>query len=65
MLDLNEKYIVNKQNKPVAVQLDIKTFKRLEEVLEDYALAQYMNQAAKDEKLTLEEARTFYKKIKK
>ena len=28
MLDLNEKYIVNKQQKRVAVQLDIKTFKR-------------------------------------
>jgi hypothetical protein len=65
MLDLNEKYIVNKQNKPVAVQLDIKTFKRLEDVLEDYALAQYMQQAAEDDKLNLEEAKSFYKKIKK
>jgi hypothetical protein len=65
MLDLNEKYIINKQNKPVAVQLDIKTFKKLEEVLEDYALAQYMKQADNDEKLNIEEAKTFYKKIKK
>jgi hypothetical protein len=47
------------------VQLDIKTFKKLEEVLEDYALAQYMKQADNDEKLNIEEAKTFYKKIKK
>ncbi len=65
MLDLKEKYIVNKQNKPVAVQLDIKTFKRIEEVLEDYALAQYMKQSINDEKLNIDKAKAFYKKLKK
>ncbi len=65
MLDLNEKYIVNKKNKPIAVQLDIKTFKRLEEILEDYALAQYMNQTINDDKLNLEEAKAYYKELKK
>ena len=63
MLNLNEKYIVNKQNKPVAVQLDIKTFNRLREALEDYALAKYMQQALADEKLNLAEAKAYYKKI--
>jgi hypothetical protein len=65
MLDLKEKYIINKQQKPIAVQLDIKTFKRLEEVLEDYALAQYMFDVNDDEKLALNEAETYYKKLKK
>ncbi len=65
MLDLKEKYIVNKQQKPIAVQLDIKTFKRLEEVLEDYALAQYMSDADNDETLSLQEAKSYYKKLKK
>jgi hypothetical protein len=65
MLDLNEKYIVNRQQKKIAVQLDIKTFKRIEEVLEDYALGQYMEEADKDEKLTLEEAKEYYGKLKK
>lgn len=65
MLNLKEKYIVNKNNKAVAVQLDIKTFKRLEEVLEDYALSKYMQQSTGDEKLNLEEAKAFYNKIKK
>ncbi len=65
MLDLNEKYIVNKQQQPIAVQLDIKTFKRLEDVLEDYALAQYMIEAKDDEKLSLNEAQIYYKKLKK
>ncbi len=65
MLDLKEKYIVNKQKKKIAVQLDIKTFRRLEEVLEDYALAQYMKEAEGDEKLNVEEARALYKRLQK
>ncbi len=65
MLDLKEKYIVNKQQKPVAVQLDIKIFKQLEDVLEDYALAQYMRKSKNDVKLNIDEAKTFYKKLVK
>ncbi len=65
MLDLKEKYIINKNQKPVAVQLDIKTFKRIEEVLEDCALAQYMKETKNDEKLNIYEAKTFYKKLVK
>jgi hypothetical protein len=65
MLDLKEKYIVNKQQKPVAVQLDIKIFKQLEDVLEDYALAQYMRKSKNDVKLNIDEAKIFYKKLVK
>ncbi len=65
MIDFKETYIINKQQKPVAVQLDIKTFKRIEEVLEDYALAQYMKQSKKEEKLNLADAKIFYKKLVK
>lgn len=65
MLDLQEKYIIDKNNKPVAVQLDIKTFERLEEVLENYALAQYMKETEDDDRLNVEEAKTFYNKLVK
>lgn len=65
MLELKEKYLVDSNNNPIAVQLDIETFKRLEEVLEDHALAQYMNESADDEKLNLKEAKAYYKKINK
>lgn len=65
MLDLKEKYIINRQQKPVAVQLDIKTFKKIEEVLEDYALAQYMEESDDEEKLSINEAKAFYKKLVK
>ena len=65
MLDLKEKYIVTKQRKPVAMQLDIKTFRQIEGVLEEYALAQYMKESKDDEKLNFEEAKSFYKKLVK
>ncbi len=61
MLDLNEKYIINKQQKPVAVQLDIKTFKKIEEVLEDYALVQLMKESDNEEILEIKEAKSYYK----
>lgn len=61
MLDLKEKYIVNKQREPVAVQLDIKTFRKIEETLEDYALTQFMKETETDKKFTLKEARKYYK----
>ena len=63
MFDLNEKYIINNRKEPIAVQLDIKTFKKIEEVLEDYALMQYMKEAESDEKFTLKEAKEYYKNL--
>lgn len=65
MLNLNEKYILNKQQKKIAVQLNIETFKKIEDVLEDYALGQYIEASIDEEKMTLEEAKNAYKKIKK
>ena len=47
------------------MQLDIETFKKIEDVLEDYALGQYIEASLEEEKMTLEEAKNAYKKIKK
>jgi hypothetical protein len=63
MLDLKEKYIINKQQEPIAVQLDIKTFKKIEETLEDFALSQYMNETEFGEKFALKEAKEYYKNL--
>ncbi len=43
------------------MQLDIKTFRKIETVLEDYALIQSMNETAGDEKFNLEQVKEFYK----
>ena len=39
MEELKKAYIVDEDNRRVAVQIDIETFNRIEEILEDYALA--------------------------
>lgn len=63
IIDFKKKYIVNKQMEPIAVQLDIKTFKKIEETLENFALAQYMNETESDEMFTLKEAKEYYNKL--
>ncbi len=62
---IEKKYIVDEQNRKVAVQLDIETFEKIEEVLENYALVQLMRENEGDERLSLKEAKAYYKKLDK
>ena len=65
MLTLTKKYIVDDKNKKVAVQIPIETYERIEEVLEDYALGQYIREVKNEKPLAVAEARKFYgKKIR-
>jgi hypothetical protein len=59
------KYIVDEQDNKIAVQLDIKTFEKIEEVLENYALFQLMKEDKDDEVLDLDQAKDYYKTLKK
>ena len=60
MLTLAKKYIVNDKNKKVAVQIPIDTYNRIEEVLEDFALGQYILEVKDEKPLTAAEARKSY-----
>ncbi|HEX9654511.1 MAG TPA: hypothetical protein VGA99_12440 [bacterium] len=62
---IEKRYIVDEQNRKVAVQLDIETFEKIEEVLESYALVQLMKENEEDERLSLKEAKAYYKKLDK
>lgn len=53
---LKRKYIVDEKNRKIAVQLDIKTFQRIEEIMENYALYHLMKESEGDEKLDLKSA---------
>jgi hypothetical protein len=58
-------YIVNSSNhKKVAVQLDIETFNKIEQVLEDYALYHLM-QDDDDEVLDINAAKAYYAALEK
>jgi len=64
MKSIKKKYIVDENNKTVAVQLDIETFNKIEEALENYALYKLINENDDEDKLSLSDAREYYKKMK-
>ena len=63
MENLKEKYIVDNKNRKVAVQLDIKTFRKIEDILENYALYQLMRDDDGSDNLNLEQAKSYYSKL--
>ena len=58
----DKKYIVDDNNKKLAVQLSIETLRKIEEALENYALYQLMNED-KSEVLSVAEAREYYQNL--
>jgi len=65
METINKQYIVDEQNRKVAVQIPIKTFERIEEILENYALVQLMKENEDEELFDLNEAKAYYAQLKK
>ena len=62
---LKRKYIVDEKNKKVAVQLDIKTFKKIEEIMENYSLIKLMEENEGEETLDLRSAKLYYSQLEK
>jgi len=66
MLDINKSYVVDKNNKKTAVQVDIKTFEKMEQIIEDYALGQLiLDKKGRGKEMDMEEAKEYYSKLKK
>ena len=60
-MNIKRQYIVDERNRKIAVQLDIKTFEQIEDLLENYALYRLMEKSGKaDDALDLENAKSFY-----
>jgi hypothetical protein len=49
MLELNHQSVISETGDITAVILDIETFKKIEAIIEDYGLAQYMHEAEDDD----------------
>lgn len=65
-MEIERRYVVDEQNHKVAVQIDIKTFQRIEQALEDYGLMRLIQAAEEDgETLDLDQARVYYEALKK
>ena len=63
-MELRRQYIVDEANQKVAVQLDIATFEKIENVLENYALVQLMKDDD-SEVMTIEDAKKYYATLDK
>jgi len=65
MLTIRKKYVLDEQSRPIAVQIDIETFRRIEEALEDYGLLRKMKEVDDEPRLSLQEARKAFSKMRK
>lgn len=65
MLKIKKEYIVNSKNKKKAVLVDIETFEKIEELLENYGLGKFMEEIEDEEMLTLNDAQEYYDTLKK
>lgn len=64
MLEINKNYVLDKDRQPIAVQIPIAEFEKIEEILEDYGLAQLMDEVEEDETLNKEEALEYLASLK-
>jgi len=60
MLKISKYYVYDERQKPVAVQIPIVDFERLEEVIENYGLSKLMNETLTEERFTGESALRYY-----
>jgi len=65
MLAIKKEYIVTDDNKKKAVLIDIDTFNKMEEIIENYGLAKYMAEVKDEETLSLIDAKKYYTTLKK
>jgi hypothetical protein len=64
MLELHKNIVLDENQKPIAVQVPIEEFERLEEVIENYGLAKLIDEVADDEQLSMHEAKSLYRSLK-
>ena len=65
MLAIKKEYVVTDDNKKKAVLIDIDTFNKMEEIIENYGLVKYMEEVKDEEDLSLNDAKEYYSTLKK
>ena len=64
MLKIHKYYVLDENQIPIAVQIPLSEFERLEEAIEDHGLAQLINEVQDKERLTGEDAYNYYRSLK-
>ena len=65
MNTIQKQYIIDEQNRKIAVQIPIQTFEKLEEILENYALVQLMEENQDEDTLNVQDAKSYYDQLEK
>ncbi|MEH2113554.1 hypothetical protein [Nostoc sp.] len=64
MLELHKSYVIDENQRPIAVQIPIAEFEKIEEILEDYGLAKLMEEVEEEKPLSKDEALQYYQSLK-
>ncbi|MBO0351849.1 hypothetical protein J0895_22760 [Phormidium pseudopriestleyi FRX01] len=64
MLEIHKSYVIDENQKAIAVQIPIAEFEKIEEILEDYGLAKLMEEVQDEKPLSKEEALKYYAFLK-
>ncbi|MGA1262610.1 MAG: hypothetical protein ACO331_01710 [Prochlorothrix sp.] len=64
MLNIPKHYVLDEQQHPIAVQIPIATFEQIEEILENFGLAQLMAEVEGEETLSGDAAYAYYQNLK-
>lgn len=64
MLEITKSYVLDKDKKPIAVQIPIAEFEKIEEILEDYGLGKLIEEVENDEILDKEKALQYLELLK-
>ena len=65
MLEIQKSYVVDENQNPIAVQISLDDFNKIEEALENLGLVKLMDETQDDEVLSGEEALAYYQSLKK
>ncbi len=64
MLKIHKNIVLDESQRPSAVQIPIKEFERLEEIVENYGLVKLMDEVKDEEQLSVKEAKKYYQSLK-
>ncbi len=64
MLEIHKNYIIYENNQPIAVQIPLAEFEKIEELLENYGLAKLIEEVEKEESLSKQDALQYLESLK-
>lgn len=64
MLEINKNYVLDSDKKPIAVQIPITEFEKIEEILENYGLVKLIEEVEDEETLSKHEALKYLEVLK-